>query len=1126
MDNQISLGLDIGVSSVGFSVLDSNSGKVLELGVRLFNASVAEENQTRRDRRSSRRLLRRQRQRRIDVGKLFSKYGLIDDFDKNNYFKNFANNLNPYELRVKGLTSKLTKIELANALYHIVKRRGISFMLEDINAEEGGGDYSNSLKVNEEQLNKQTPAQIQLNRLQKFGKVRGQIKTDNQVLLNIFPTSAYFSEAQTIIKQQKQYYPGILTSDFETEYYNILQRKRDYFVGPGNEKSRTDYGIYKTNGKTLDNLFEELIGHDKIFPNELRASNATYTAQIFNLLNDLNNLTIATYEDGKLSFEDKQKIINELTSSTKKTVSIIKLIKKITGCQDEDIRGYRLNEKDKPDINSLQIYRKVHRDFLTSDVDITNWPIEFYNELSFIITLNTEDGEIRKQIQKQLVPHYSFLDKNLIKTIINHKDSFNINTNNKWHRFSLKTMNLLIPDLLHRPIEQMSLISEMGLLKKDNNQYKTQNYLPYKQIAKNIYNPVAAKSVREALKIVNAVLKKYQTISYIVIEMPRDKNADEEKKQIEQFQKDNKKEKDAALETFKNDINDNQKLEQTLKHRKKLYTEIRLWYQQEKRCLYSGKYIDANDLLNSPELFDIDHIIPQSISFDDSINNKTLCYTEMNRNKDQKTPFEFMNDGGGQGWDKFKALISSDTKLNNAKKKNLLLDENVSDIEVRKRFITRNLVDTTYSSRVVLNSLQEFFGEKQQSTKVTVIRGKFTSNMRKHWRLQKSRETYYHHAVDASIIAATPFLNIWKKGASMFPKKVQENFIDIDTGEIISENQFDDNFYQPPFLNFDEQLRTIDSQVKFSHQVDKKMNRRVSNDTIYSVRQAQLPKDKAKEEYIVAKVSDIYTVEGYTKFKKIYDKDPQKFLLAQFDPKSFKQLESIIKEYPATIEKIDSKNKIKNIKVSPFELYRQNHGYVRKYSKHHNGPIIRQLKYYDKKLGKNIDVTPKYTKNKKVVLQSLNPWRTDVYYNPESQNYEIMGIKYSDLTFIKGNNKYGIKLDKYLEIKKQEKISDKSKFKFSLFRKNRIKVENIKDDKSIEMLFWSKSASYKGYAELKPIDSYSNLREEWPIYGKAKKQIIKPLIPKNCKIWKVNTDILGNPYYVSQEGNFPKNIID
>jgi len=42
----------------------------------------------------------------------------------------------------------------------------------------------------------------------------------------------------------------------------------------------------------------------------------------------------------------------------------------------------------------------------------------------------------------------------------------------------------------------------------------------------------------------------------------------------------------------------------------------------------------------------------------------------------------------------------------------------------------------------------------------------------------------------------------------------------------------------------------------------------------------------------------------------------------------------------------------------------------------------------------------------------------------------------------------------------------------------------------------------------------------------AKGQIIKRLVPKDCKIWKVNTDILGNPFYLEKEGENPKDILD
>lgn len=41
-----------------------------------------------------------------------------------------------------------------------------------------------------------------------------------------------------------------------------------------------------------------------------------------------------------------------------------------------------------------------------------------------------------------------------------------------------------------------------------------------------------------------------------------------------------------------------------------------------------------------------------------------------------------------------------------------------------------------------------------------------------------------------------------------------------------------------------------------------------------------------------------------------------------------------------------------------------------------------------------------------------------------------------------------------------------------------------------------------------------------------KKQILKSLVPQNCKIMKVNTDILGNPFYLEKEGDFPKDLLD
>ena len=51
-----------------------------------------------------------------------------------------------------------------------------------------------------------------------------------------------------------------ITDEFIEDYIEILTQKRKYYHGPGNEKSRTDYGRFRTDGTTLENIFGILIG--------------------------------------------------------------------------------------------------------------------------------------------------------------------------------------------------------------------------------------------------------------------------------------------------------------------------------------------------------------------------------------------------------------------------------------------------------------------------------------------------------------------------------------------------------------------------------------------------------------------------------------------------------------------------------------------------------------------------------------------------------------------------------------------------------------------------------------------------------------------------------------------------
>lgn len=185
------------------------------------------------------------------------------------------------------------------------------------------------------------------------------------------------------------------------------------------------------------------------------------------------------------------------------------------------------------------------------------------------------------------------------------------------------------------------------------------------------------------------------------------------------------------------------------------------------------------------------------------------------------------------------------------------------------------------------------------------------------------------------------------------------------------------------------------------------------------------------------------------------------------DPLTFeKVIEEILKTYPDK----EQNEKGKEVACNPFEKYRQENGPIRKYSKKGKGPEIKSLKYYDNKLGNHIDITPDNSENQ-VILQSLSPWRTDVYFNPETGKYELLGLKYADLQFEKGTGNYSINSEKYYKIKEKEGVSEQSEFKFTLYKNDLILVRDTKTDEQQMFRFLSRTMpNQKHYVELKPYD--------------------------------------------------------
>ncbi|NRT15544.1 CRISPR-associated endonuclease Csn1 [Flavobacterium sp. 28A] len=199
-----------------------------------------------------------------------------------------------------------------------------------------------------------------------------------------------------------------------------------------------------------------------------------------------------------------------------------------------------------------------------------------------------------------------------------------------------------------------------------------------------------------------------------------------------------------------NSENRKEKLEEVDKIRKNSkpttseINKYKLWLEQGYASPYTGKLIPLSKLFTTK--YQIEHIIPQSRLFDDSLSNKVICESEVNELKSNMTALEFINNNenrivtltGGETVriftkEAYKQHIISYYSKNKNKQKRLLTEE------IPDQFISRQLNDTKYISKIVKNLLSKIVREDDEqevtSKHVVSLNGSITSRMKQDWGL-------------------------------------------------------------------------------------------------------------------------------------------------------------------------------------------------------------------------------------------------------------------------------------------------------------------------------------------------------------------------------------------------------
>lgn len=776
------LGLDIGIASVGWAVLQNNMDgepiKIERLGVRIFDS--AEQPKTgaslaapRREARGQRRTVRRRRHRKERIKWLIEQQGIMTCAEMEEMFQHPQFEHSVYELRVEALERALTKEEFVRVLIHLAQRRGYKSNSKSEEAKDKeNGVVKTAISKNE--------ACMRDNGYRTVGEMLWkdtQFWETNPDGSKIFvphnhpndyratvTRSMVESEIELIFKRQRELGVPYAAEELEQAYRSIWSSQRNFDEGPGGDSR---YG---------GNMIEKMLGHCTYEANELRAAKGSYSAEYFRVLQDVNHLRLvkSNGESTVLTNEQRQSYIDLVMKSANATYG--QLRKELALPDDVFFNMLRYGSEERKKVESKKLghmkfyheMRKALNRVQKDAISTVSW--EDKDKIARILLCYKSDDNRREKLFEGGIP------EEFIAALLPLSTS-------KTAHLSAKALRKLIPHLE----DGLSYTEARKEVYGEDKSESKKNKLSLYDI-EPINNPVVRRAVSQTIRVINAIVREYGAPEVVRVELAREmgKPFDVRKKIMNQQEVNAKNN-----ERLKEEIREIKKSEPTGQD----IVKMKLFQEQKGVCLYSGANLDIAQLF-SDRYAEVDHIIPYSISYDDSYTNKVLVLARENQQKGNRLPFEYLQNQP-ERWQRFETLV--DTRIFNWKKKRNLLTQSLSE-ERRKGFKQRNLVDTQYISRVVYHLINDHLqfaetGKYAEKRRTQSVNGAITAEVRKRLGIQKIREDGdLHHAADAAIVACispgmVQKITKYAQHRELIPRK--EGYLDIKTGELLTREEYE-----------------------------------------------------------------------------------------------------------------------------------------------------------------------------------------------------------------------------------------------------------------------------------------------------------------------------------------------
>ena len=800
-------GIDLGTTSIGFAVIDHQPERqasgIQRLGVRIFPEGVTEDkkeprNKTRREKRLMRRGIRRRKLRRRLLNEALSDAGLLPRYGSPEWRIAVAHD--PYSLRREGLTRPLLPHELGRAIYHLAKRRGFAGRV----GEEKPNDPEETLAKEDAQKLAGEKGNRTLGAfLAEQAKKRGRHHTRDMVK----------DEFDRLLAAQKPDHPILNDPKFEARLRHLV-----FFQRP------TFWRL-----KTLSKC--------QFCPDDAPEPKGSWNGQEFFLLEQLTKLRIAGANERPLSDTERGLLHGYLHRHKSAGWNGVRKVLRPHWRERDEAEDQRFNlevsgAEDKLRGNIVEVTLRdlfgaewdshPKRDDIRRSLHSYLWAADYRQVGNARVEIRREEEAItkRREARDRMKQDWALTD-------VQADALAKLDLPPAWLGWSRRAVAEMLP-LMRQGYGVGSLTRSPDWEEWRNKTFpnraqatgEIRDRLPsHPRAMPELRNPTIHRALNELRKVVNNLLAAHGRPDLIRIELTRDLKESKSRRsdRLSRNKKQEAERKKAVADLESHGISN--------PGRKDIEKWL-LWKESNERCPYSGDHIGFDALFREGK-YQVEHIWPRSRSLENGFANKTLCRTNINILKGNRTPHQVWGNDP-EAWHRLKQTIS-ECKLPEFKVRRFMkadiadagdIDEAGSDT-----FSERQLADTGWAAREARDFLKRLWPDDGRPAPVETVNGRITAQLRHQWGLNailnpdgetKTRADHRHHAIDALAVALT---------SRSFVKKLSDWHKLRETGARPPQ-------FPAPWSGLFENAKTKVAEIVVSHRTRRKVSGALHAETI------------------------------------------------------------------------------------------------------------------------------------------------------------------------------------------------------------------------------------------------------------------------------------------------------